>query len=473
MRMTREQLSELLSAYLDGEVDARERVLAEEALRADPAAQRLLEELRQTVSVIKSLPRHAAPAGLAVDIDAQLERAQLLSRTSEFAGPQDLRTTSRYVPLKAAAMLAIVLGAGWWFLSLQQERRPDGLRTATSSESKDDGNEPDTASIAAKPASTSLATERLLASGADPVMLVRNSFEPEPIRLRVVARDSKERDVLKKNFLTQLAQAKTENLAHRGASSGRQQSVGAFYLEGKPGVNFSNMDDRQVLVRMPQANVEQIVDDVVGGSRIPAEQLALQVGPAIVRGPDNARGMLQVMAEKDLPAPAKPPEAVAYADKNAAPPTGLLNTLGDMVGLGPVMNPRESVPEGDTAALASRERVVGERIAAAPGDPAEALKKESSFAETGLDASEESEGSSALEGKTHRTLVSKRLEAARIKRLEMADKSSVGTATVHDKPGPNAPATSPGVAATNEFITMVIEFVLPVAKSPTSNDASR
>ena len=85
---------------------------------------------------------------------------------------------------------------------------------------------------------------------------------------------------MNKRFITQLAQASTdmENLAHRGAATDKKRPVGAFYVEGKAGINFSNALDKQVLVRLPQADAQRVIDDVVPGGKIPADQLALQVG---------------------------------------------------------------------------------------------------------------------------------------------------------------------------------------------------
>ncbi|MCC6126413.1 MAG: zf-HC2 domain-containing protein [Pirellulales bacterium] len=49
---------ELLSAYLDGELDAAERARAERLLADNPSAGQLLDELRALGSTLQSLPRH-------------------------------------------------------------------------------------------------------------------------------------------------------------------------------------------------------------------------------------------------------------------------------------------------------------------------------------------------------------------------------------------------------------------------------
>jgi anti-sigma factor RsiW len=49
--------AELLSAYLDGELSDAERLRVEERLAEDPAAQAMLDELRQTSSALQGMPR--------------------------------------------------------------------------------------------------------------------------------------------------------------------------------------------------------------------------------------------------------------------------------------------------------------------------------------------------------------------------------------------------------------------------------
>jgi hypothetical protein len=247
MAMTREQLSELMSAYLDGEVNPQEKAVVEASLRADPAARRLLDELRQTAA-LAALPRRPPPqsgSGPGCSIGA----------FSYFRLPTMKRCASEVTwHPRAAAILAVVVGAGWWFLSSQQEQRSRKLAGVPAREVKELGS--DSAAISpetSKAGSLSIEAESLIASGADPVVLVKQSFEPEPIRLRVIARNEAERDALSRQFTTQLAEANTENLAHREASSEKKHPVGAFYLEGKPGINFANAQEKQILARLPQA----------------------------------------------------------------------------------------------------------------------------------------------------------------------------------------------------------------------------
>ena len=62
-------------------------------------------------------------------------------------------------------------------------------------------------------------------------------------------------------------------------------------LMGKPGVNFAETDQRQILVRVPANDLPGLFDGI---ARIPGagEQVALVSGPAVVRGLGNARRAL-------------------------------------------------------------------------------------------------------------------------------------------------------------------------------------
>ena len=64
---------ELLSAYLDGELTAAERVQVEQLLASDPAARQLFSDLRALSSTLQSLPQHRLKESLS---DAVLHQAE-------------------------------------------------------------------------------------------------------------------------------------------------------------------------------------------------------------------------------------------------------------------------------------------------------------------------------------------------------------------------------------------------------------
>ncbi len=84
--------NELLSAYLDGELNAAERADVERLLAADPAARRLLDELRALSGTIQSLPRES----LGEDLGPQVLRLAERRRAGEIA-PDAIETAP--VPL--------------------------------------------------------------------------------------------------------------------------------------------------------------------------------------------------------------------------------------------------------------------------------------------------------------------------------------------------------------------------------------
>ncbi len=61
---TDERLQAMLSDYVDGTLTAEERAEVDAALAADPALRAELEEVRDSMKLLKSLPPAAAPADL-------------------------------------------------------------------------------------------------------------------------------------------------------------------------------------------------------------------------------------------------------------------------------------------------------------------------------------------------------------------------------------------------------------------------
>ena len=54
---------ELISAYLDGELDSQQRAEVEQLLDSEPRYQQMLEELRTLRGTLQSLPRQRLDAG--------------------------------------------------------------------------------------------------------------------------------------------------------------------------------------------------------------------------------------------------------------------------------------------------------------------------------------------------------------------------------------------------------------------------
>jgi len=83
--MTNPTNEELISAYLDGELDPSETERVEQWLAADPAARQLLEELETVGNSLRALPRESLGDDFSDEVLARAERAMLLDGHSSAA----------------------------------------------------------------------------------------------------------------------------------------------------------------------------------------------------------------------------------------------------------------------------------------------------------------------------------------------------------------------------------------------------
>ena len=83
-----DELAAMLSAYLDGELASDEKMRVERMLDQDERARQLLEELRQTVNIVASLPKRTAPASI---LAASMGAPRASGRFTDTIGP-DPRT---------------------------------------------------------------------------------------------------------------------------------------------------------------------------------------------------------------------------------------------------------------------------------------------------------------------------------------------------------------------------------------------
>lgn len=111
-QLNTDQIRELLSPYLDGEVTGVERVQVEQALAASPELQRELETLRRSIALVAALPVVAAPRPFTLS-EAQVKPAKPASR-----GFLGLPGWFRGVAALAATLLC-VLAAGGLFWNMQ------------------------------------------------------------------------------------------------------------------------------------------------------------------------------------------------------------------------------------------------------------------------------------------------------------------------------------------------------------------
>ncbi len=109
MMTDRERISELLSAYLDGEVTPEEAGAVEQALREDPGVAMELRELTRTRQLLVRLPQAQAPHDFVRTVMARAELKHLLGARQ--AGGA-FRTT-RWITLAVAAVVLVAAGVGF------------------------------------------------------------------------------------------------------------------------------------------------------------------------------------------------------------------------------------------------------------------------------------------------------------------------------------------------------------------------
>ncbi len=143
---------EQLTAYLDGELSPEQHDEVDRLLAEDEAARTLLDELRRTARLVGSLPRGRAPADLAEQVTARMEREALLGDSSTGLSP-----TRRGVPwgrgFALAASFALVCTAAWYGVPELTKRfeptRREPIQLADN-RGRDEALEKETAMLASK-----------------------------------------------------------------------------------------------------------------------------------------------------------------------------------------------------------------------------------------------------------------------------------------------------------------------------------
>jgi hypothetical protein len=112
-RLTKQERDELLSAYLDGEMEAEEQACAEAQLADDPQLQSELEALRRTVEMVRELPTQPVPRNFILP-----QTAATRSRPTPAARPRRSWTAPLLTAATAlASLLFVVVLAGDLLLS--------------------------------------------------------------------------------------------------------------------------------------------------------------------------------------------------------------------------------------------------------------------------------------------------------------------------------------------------------------------
>jgi hypothetical protein len=107
--MDRQEQHELLSAYIDGELDDTGREEIDNALAADEELCEQLRQLQATRQMLRELPVCKAPDDFVHRVMARAERNHLTAHKPEEPPAQSLRWV-RYVAVAAVALIAISVG---------------------------------------------------------------------------------------------------------------------------------------------------------------------------------------------------------------------------------------------------------------------------------------------------------------------------------------------------------------------------
>ncbi len=113
-------LSELLSAYLDDELEESARAEVVAYLDRDAGAVRLLNELRETRSMLQDLPHQSAPTGFSESVVSAVERQALLGGEPDTEAR--MSTRRRWGPIRSAASIALLVGAAGTWIFWQSDR---------------------------------------------------------------------------------------------------------------------------------------------------------------------------------------------------------------------------------------------------------------------------------------------------------------------------------------------------------------
>ncbi len=330
--LNREQLGELLSAYLDGELVASEKALVERTLQRDPEARQTFEELRRTVRAVQSLPRHSAPSSVAEAVRVQLERQELVGLPGE-SRSRTSRVWRATRWLSAAAMIALVFWGGWWALQSRPPAAGPLAKVTGHDRSKDDGvvdgARPPLA--ASRPQIAATFAEKQ-AAGADEALLFQHEFANESWRLHLSLADARERDEVAGRIVQSLREQQVADLARvAGARGGPSPNVPTtLFYEGRAGVNFDDSSQRQILVRASPEQLSALIGEVRPQTN-DGDRLWLRDSSMTVGGLENAQARLRGMGpQAQSPgAPAADAATEAFAQEQKSEPE--LGLFGDLL----------------------------------------------------------------------------------------------------------------------------------------------
>lgn len=369
----RQQLEESLSAYLDGELSGDELRNVEQTLASDESAQRMLAELEQTAGAVAALPRHEAPPGILDDLLRHTERDALLGGDAELWEAPTSSGRSWLAGLSMAAVLGIAVVGGVWIVGGGFSPEPErvamldsvddslpvpesspasqhdiAFRGVPSKESEAKTESFDDLAAAPGPkiedAVAMLPIEEKLRQNVALSAIRDHSFGNEDLKLEIELGSDAEAESATNSLISKLSASNFANLESVSGEPETQLNRQVF-LPGRPDVNFAGTQSRQILVRVPARQAEQLIETVQRAG-VPENQLALQAGPLSFRGASQAREVLrrQAVALAD---------DAGRADSTQKDPDAFLEDLYRALGLEEVMEGVERAAEPERLADAS------------------------------------------------------------------------------------------------------------------------
>lgn len=123
--MLPERLTQLLTAYIDGELSSRQRKAVTRLLRKSPEARKLLQEMQQDSIVLRGLPRKKMKQDLSQTLPGTIEmRGLKLPPPPSTAAPR-VTTVPVWVALIAATLLLGGIGVGsYLFFATANKKTP-------------------------------------------------------------------------------------------------------------------------------------------------------------------------------------------------------------------------------------------------------------------------------------------------------------------------------------------------------------
>ncbi len=123
MTAAKDTSAELMSAYLDAEIDEAEAEALEQHLAESPEARTELEALRQVMSLVSSLPEVQAPPDFYEKVSKRIRRRQLFAGDGMMLGLISL-------PFQVLSIIVILTVAALYMMA-QLEQQPTSLERET------------------------------------------------------------------------------------------------------------------------------------------------------------------------------------------------------------------------------------------------------------------------------------------------------------------------------------------------------